>query len=648
MDEIRRVVTVFRELRDGVTADGRTKLKSPSGTLSTAEAISVVTNGLALAAHFGDGVLRAGRRGRRHPRRRRPRPGGRPGRLAGVPGDGRPRAGRLEGLLPRLPRGERMTAATGRRAPAAGTAGDGGPRARGRCCSGCGTTGPGSARGRCGPRWTRRRPAGRPDRGAARGGRAGPAGRRRRTCGRPVALLAHAVDEPGRAAFWPLAEFSPEWVAIRWALAHGVPVRFIDLPAAHTLAWGAADEDGARRHRRTADGGGTATRPATGAAAADAPSASVRVDPLAVLAEAAGYDDPERWWEDVVEHRGAGGGDDPFAPFAALAEAMGALREAYGDGGHDRDPVREAYMRLQAAGRAAGVRGRRRRGVRGLARARAARSGPRSPPTGRCSRGCPRSRPSMTWVPWTHRRLARASGYGAGIDSPGWYGHLFSAPDRPVERWMTKVAGLLRDEDRPVSSAHVIEAVRLAETLAAMRGRPLAGLTETTDAVRAVMCEGSDVPLALVHDRLVVGDVLGEVPDGRARGAAAARPRPGSSARCGSSPRRWSASWSSTCARRPTRPAAGCCTGCGCSASAGASPAASPRQHRHLPGDLAAALGAGAVGAGRRGRRVGHHRARRRDRQGARRTPSARRPSPRSPRSPSAACSPSCPTRCPW
>lgn len=60
LDEIRRVVTVFRELRGGVTADGRTKVKSPSGTLSTAEAISVVTNGLALAAHFGDGVLRPG------------------------------------------------------------------------------------------------------------------------------------------------------------------------------------------------------------------------------------------------------------------------------------------------------------------------------------------------------------------------------------------------------------------------------------------------------------------------------------------------------------------------------------------------------------------------------------------------------------
>ena len=57
--EIERVVTVFRELREGVTLDRRTTVKSPSSTLSTAEAISVMTNGLALATHFGDGVVRA-------------------------------------------------------------------------------------------------------------------------------------------------------------------------------------------------------------------------------------------------------------------------------------------------------------------------------------------------------------------------------------------------------------------------------------------------------------------------------------------------------------------------------------------------------------------------------------------------------------
>jgi MoxR-like ATPase len=59
LQEIRRIVTIFRELRSGVTLDGKTKIKIPSGTLSTAEAISVVNSGLAMAAYFGDGQLKA-------------------------------------------------------------------------------------------------------------------------------------------------------------------------------------------------------------------------------------------------------------------------------------------------------------------------------------------------------------------------------------------------------------------------------------------------------------------------------------------------------------------------------------------------------------------------------------------------------------
>ncbi|CAL9545328.1 hypothetical protein SUDANB108_04353 [Streptomyces sp. enrichment culture] len=327
----------------------------------------------------------------------------------------------------------------------------------------------------------------------------------------PVALLAHAVDEPGRSAFWPLAEFSPEWVALRWALEHGVPARFIDLPATHTLAWGQREDEEAGEGRPPLDAATAESDAEPDSGSPPAPGAAdVRIDPLGVLADAAGYDDPERWWEDVVEHRGAGRGD-ALAPFTALEEAMGALRETYGSGGHDRDLVREAYMRLQ-------LRTARREFEDGVAVVCGAWHVPalRQKTTVAADRallkGLPKVKTDMTWVPWTHRRLSRVSGYGAGIDSPGWYGHLFSAPDRPVERWMTKVAGLLRAEDRIVSSAHVIEAVRLAETLAAMRGRPLPGLSESTDAVRAVMCDGSDVPLALVHDRLVVGDVLGEVP----------------------------------------------------------------------------------------------------------------------------------------
>lgn len=317
----------------------------------------------------------------------------------------------------------------------------------------------------------------------------------------PVALLAHVVDEPSRAGFWPFAEFSPEWEAIRWAAGREVPVRFIDLPAAHSLLL--RDERGEGEGRGEDDGG-----------EGEAEAADARIDPLAVLARTAGHDDPERWWEDAVEHRGRDGegGGDPLAAFGALAEAMGALREAYGDGGHPQDAVREAHMRLRirearrAHGRVAVVCGAWHvpalAGGGGVTADRA------------LLKGLPKAKVEVTWVPWTHRRLSRASGYGAGVDSPGWYRHLFTSPDRPVARWMTKVAGLLREEDLPVSSAHVIEAVRLAGTLATLRGRPLPGLGETTDAVRAVMCDGSDVPLALIRDRLVVGDVLGEVPEG--------------------------------------------------------------------------------------------------------------------------------------
>jgi hypothetical protein len=130
----------------------------------------------------------------------------------------------------------------------------------------------------------------------------------------------------------------------------------------------------------------------------------------------------------------------------------------------------------------------------------------------RILRGLPKMRVTLTWVPWTYGRLAYASGYGAGIRSPGWYDHLFSSAGQPLERWLAKAAAVLRDEGVPASSAHVIESVRLAEALAALRGRPLAGLEEVTESARAVLCEGSDLLVELIQRRLVVSERLGAVP----------------------------------------------------------------------------------------------------------------------------------------
>ena len=291
----------------------------------------------------------------------------------------------------------------------------------------------------------------------------------------PVALLGYLRSRPARAAFWPLSAWSPEWVAVQYALTRHVMVKMIDLPAAVMLAGPTADDT---------------SGPAQG-------------DPLARLAEAAGYDDTERWWEDMVEHRH---GEEPWD---AIAEAVAELR-AVAEEVAGTEARREASMRQHI--RTAEKIHHRVAVVCGAWHAPALlERGPARPDQQLLAR-LPRQKAAVTWVPWTNSRLSFASGYGAGVTSPGWYEHLFVSPDRPIERWMIKVAGLLRAEQIDAPPASVIDAVRLAQALAVMRGRPLAGLSECTDAARASLTGGRDGGLALIERKLVVGDVVGEVP----------------------------------------------------------------------------------------------------------------------------------------
>ena len=129
-------------------------------------------------------------------------------------------------------------------------------------------------------------------------------------------------------------------------------------------------------------------------------------------------------------------------------------------------------------------------------------------------RGMPKVKAVVTWVPWTHRRLASATGYGAGVTAPGWYHHLYThaGPD-VVARWFAEAAHVLRAADHAASAADVVEATRLADALAVLRGRPLAGLSEVDDAARAVFGHGADTPMRLISNDLVVGNRLGSVPD---------------------------------------------------------------------------------------------------------------------------------------
>ena len=289
----------------------------------------------------------------------------------------------------------------------------------------------------------------------------------------PVALLGYAIERPERAVFAPFAGFSPEWQAVSWAGEHGVAVHGHRPPAGLLRSLSTA-----RRRRRGCR----------------------RPTHWLQLAAAAGEPDPERWWEDLVEHRGDG---EPV--FDAVGEAMAAVRA--GTVTPALEALREAHMRraIRAAMADGAV----------VAVVCGAWHVPALDPaitTARADaatlRGRPKMKVAVTWVPWTHRRLGRATGYGAGVASPGWYDHVFRHPGADgVSRFFVDAAHALRRHGSPASPDHVIAASRLASSLAALRQRPRAGLAEVLDASESVL---GGLPLVL--DELVVGDAIGEVP----------------------------------------------------------------------------------------------------------------------------------------
>ncbi|MDJ0736858.1 MAG: DUF5682 family protein [Nostocaceae cyanobacterium] len=316
----------------------------------------------------------------------------------------------------------------------------------------------------------------------------------------PVSLLIYTPEQPQNCVYYPFAIFSPEWQALHYGLTNNIPVRFMDLPLTHRLAM-------------QVDKGENEDKEDKGDKV-DKEESYILEDPLAVLAQAAGYSDGERWWEHMVEQR-----PDSMDVFAAILEAMTAVRDELPPREDPIEMQREAYMRktireAQKAGFA------RIAVVCGAWHAPVLSQMPTAKEDTAILKGLRKTKVEATWVPWTYSRLSYTSGYGAGVESPGWYQHLWQVKTEEENthslitiRWMTQVANLLREQDLDASSAHVIEGVRLAETLAALRDRPLPGLPELNEATQTVFCFGSELPMSLIHDKLIVGECLGQVPE---------------------------------------------------------------------------------------------------------------------------------------
>ena len=318
----------------------------------------------------------------------------------------------------------------------------------------------------------------------------------------PTAIMSYTTQPPVRTILYPFAVYSPEIQAILWAHEHGVPCRFMDLPSPVFLALQAAEEEIALEEAQE-DGGG------------EAPMAS---ESVYRRLETLTGEDHDNFWERTFEQI-----ETPEEYQAACNTFGNQLRAASED-----DPrqtaetlVREAYMKRTIQDAIDGgvpaedifcVCGAFH--VAGLETCR--------PMTDEELQSLPRLESTATLMPYSYFRLSSRSGYGAGNKAPAYFELLWDAMNgagvgEAPYLYLTRLAAAHRRAGNLVSSAEVIEAVRLAEVLRSMRGSRYPALADLRDAAVAAMGHGNFSELSLAAADTEIGKKIGFLPEGVAR-----------------------------------------------------------------------------------------------------------------------------------
>lgn len=325
----------------------------------------------------------------------------------------------------------------------------------------------------------------------------------------PVSVMIYNTENPKQSTFYPFAEYSPEWVAAIYANKHNIPLRAMDLPAAIGFQIDLLKQQEEQITFEKSDVEENA----------DFVTESISIipvsqrDPLGHLAEIAGFHSGEAFWEHHFEKNYVK--NDEIEHFEAVHLAMSSLREQKILSSLDEENVyREAYMR-EIIRKAQNELFTNIVVICGAWHAPVLSDLDKSAKTDlKIIKSLPKTKIKVlaTWIPWTNQRLSIQSGYGAGIYSPGWFEHIWRTQEEYDLRWLTKVAGVFRKKNIDISTAHVIEAARLAESLAILRNYPKPSLEELNEAVLAVMCMGDKIMLNLVREQLIIGKRLGKVP----------------------------------------------------------------------------------------------------------------------------------------
>ncbi len=302
----------------------------------------------------------------------------------------------------------------------------------------------------------------------------------------PVALLVYEEKTLKKAAYLPFADFSPEWQAIQYTFKNNIPLHCIDLPM--SIQMSLSEEDSLLT---------TVVN-----------QSSIARDPLGYLAHLQGYEDSEQWWNDTFEES-----DRTGDIFPAIRELIATIRREANREESKETLIREAFMRKQ-------IRKSLKDGFEKIAVVCGAWHAPVLQDTlhykisadNAILRGLPKLKVKATWIPWSYERLSKIKGYNAGVLSPAWYELLFSVQSAPEVNWMSKVSILFRENGLSASPAHTSEAIRLAQTLAALRDKRAPGLSELDEAALVVFCHGNKNSMNIIRQQLIIGDKVGYIP----------------------------------------------------------------------------------------------------------------------------------------
>ncbi|HRH99523.1 MAG TPA: DUF5682 family protein [Saprospiraceae bacterium] len=303
----------------------------------------------------------------------------------------------------------------------------------------------------------------------------------------PLAFLFYSKKNPKLSSFLPMASFSPEYVALQYALKKKIPILCIDQPAEDFVRSPRNSEDLSFKNLSTEQ-------------------RNMVNDPLGYLAKLGGYVDTERWWEIYFEQW-----TDHVQLFEVIQQLIHEMRLQTGGLDDPENLRREKFMREQ-------IRQVLKESYKKIAVVVGAWHGPvlTEEMCKQTSNEKINYKPSddiqFSLIAWTYHKLASSKWYTAGVTSPLWHEALFENSEHASGLFLSRLVEILRSKNNVISTADLISAEQLAAQLASLRQMIRPGLDELLEAAICVFGEGNSTKIDQIKQLALVGNKTGFIP----------------------------------------------------------------------------------------------------------------------------------------